>query len=1036
MLSRVAAVMALRTHNRRGVTGSSGRRREGRESEPQRPNMSRRVFASAVLLVMMMCCGSGAAAVEQARAAVDPFKGTTPISFANWKEFNEDGSKITSLRVPVLVEVGDDVFAVAEAQCGERNGAGICAGIVSKHLDISGYSMDISTSDISLSCMQLVDTAENNVGTTEVLRPTTLVIEDSVYMLVGNQSRTTPPVEGTNERGLLLVKGTAKVDGGNNKKLVWNETHLVKPQGKGASVSLTELIGGGGSGAVMRDGALVFPMQAKKNDGTNVLLSMRLDPSGNKWELPFEAPGEGCRDPTLVKWEEDKDDERLFMMAHCAGGYYDVHMSILDGGNWNGHVKPITRVWGNSHNRSGHGVQSGSTTAIIEGKNVMLITAPVYENDNGKGRLHLWVTDNARVYDVGPVSREGDDAAASSLLMKDNNKELISLYENKKSDGSYNLVAVSLTEKLERIKEVVKKWKYLDGALKTCRSGSSGTVDLPTKGMCNGRVPTNRLVGFLSGNFSENAWRDEYLGVNATVTNGEKRVPNGWTFKGPGAWAEWPVGDMGQTVPYYFANTEFTLVATVSIHEVPKEDSIPLMGVRMNDTDSTVLFGLSYTHEKKWLAISEGAGDPEDFDIVKWEPNKTYQVVLKMNDEEWSVFVDKKEIHNMRYDEKLFNSHRISHFYIGGDSKHRSATGGHVTVTNVMLYNEELFGNDLRKLRTSKVNIPSLGVEKQPTEQVASTEVSVASESWSEESASHEELAEDDPDEEEEEIVDHPVPAASSSEAAAGSSVSELATATESAGDSRQEENAQLSEGETFQQATLNEDNGSMQRDSEVQTQDPQTEEPTEATDFETSPESNDAQPPEEEEEANDRSGESTSPVGVPLSMETVTAPADGEHQVQQKVELSAENNDVRSTGTGTTGTERSLSLEVGDGNSERTMGSDSSLTPSESDAETTSAENTDNISRNEGDEVSFEDSKQVPQTFDTAPGNTNTTPGETAIPSESNATTPSDTEILLEHAHYGDLAAMALIAESTVHVCVSRVLLLLLGLWGTAALC
>ncbi|RNC54062.1 trans-sialidase [Trypanosoma cruzi] len=64
MLSRVAAVKAPRTHNRRCVTGSSGRRREGRESEPQRPNMSRHLFYSAVpllLVVTWMCCGSGAA---------------------------------------------------------------------------------------------------------------------------------------------------------------------------------------------------------------------------------------------------------------------------------------------------------------------------------------------------------------------------------------------------------------------------------------------------------------------------------------------------------------------------------------------------------------------------------------------------------------------------------------------------------------------------------------------------------------------------------------------------------------------------------------------------------------------------------------------------------------------------------------------------------------------------------------------------------------------------------------------------------------
>ncbi|KAF8285756.1 trans-sialidase, putative, partial [Trypanosoma cruzi] len=66
MLSRAAAVKAPRTHNRRRVTGSSGRRREGRESELQRPNMSRRVFTFTVLLLpfMMICCGSGAVPTE------------------------------------------------------------------------------------------------------------------------------------------------------------------------------------------------------------------------------------------------------------------------------------------------------------------------------------------------------------------------------------------------------------------------------------------------------------------------------------------------------------------------------------------------------------------------------------------------------------------------------------------------------------------------------------------------------------------------------------------------------------------------------------------------------------------------------------------------------------------------------------------------------------------------------------------------------------------------------------------------------------
>ncbi|EKG01283.1 trans-sialidase, putative, partial [Trypanosoma cruzi] len=879
-----------------------------------------------------------------------------------------------------------------------------------------------------------------------ITRPTTLVLGESVYMLLGNQNHKKPPVEGTNERCLSLVKGTLTDEVGNNKKIRWNETHVVKPQGKGASLSLAELIGGGGSGAVMRDGTLVFPMQAKDKDGTSVLLSMSFDPSKNKWELPQITPGNGCRDPTLAKWKEDEDDERLFMMAHCAGGYYDVYESTPNGGNWNKLGEPINRVWGNSHNRSGYGVPSGFTTAIIEEKKVMLITAPVYAKDDnekgGKGRLHLWVTDNARVYDVGPVSRKDDDAAASSLLLNSgkDNKELISLYENKKSDGAYNLVAVRLTEKLERIKEVVKTWRDLDSALKTCSSGSSTTVDFRTKGMCNGPVPTDELVGFLSGNFSDGTWRDEYLGVNAKVHGpAEKRreVPNGLTFKGPGAGAVWPVGDMGQTVPYYFANNEFTLVATVSIHEVPQSGSspAPLIGVRMNDTKGTVLFGLSYTHGKKWLAIAEGAGNTED--VGDWEPNKTYQVGLQMDDDEWTVIVDGKEIHRKSYNQRLFDFHRISHFYIGGDSKHQSAAGGHVTVTNVMLYKEELQRTELRELNASKVTIPSLSAEKQPTGQVTSTDVSVAPESRSEESASYEELTEGDRVKQEENSADDLAPAASSSEAAAGSSVPEPAIAVEIAENSLQKDNAQFSGGETSQQFTPHEGSESMQRGSDVQTQDPQSEESTEFADVEGFSESNDAQQPVKDGGTNDRSGKSTSSVGASSDMDTATETVDSEQQVQQSTELSTENEGPRSTGTGTTDAEQSLILEARDGNSERTMSSDSSLTPSKSDAENTSAEDTDNISRTERAEVSSEEGKEAPQTVDTAPASSITAPGKTKIPSESNATAPSDTDILLEKGQFGELAAIYITGDSTVHGCVSRVLLLLpLGLWGIAALC
>ncbi|RNC33058.1 trans-sialidase [Trypanosoma cruzi] len=113
MLSRVAAVKAPRTHNRRRVTGSSGRRREGRESEPPRPNMSRHLFHFVLLLlVVMVCGGSGTVTADEVEESAEP-------KFV-WKGITEGaGVTVDSLGAPGLLKVGSDVFAVAEAQCKE-----------------------------------------------------------------------------------------------------------------------------------------------------------------------------------------------------------------------------------------------------------------------------------------------------------------------------------------------------------------------------------------------------------------------------------------------------------------------------------------------------------------------------------------------------------------------------------------------------------------------------------------------------------------------------------------------------------------------------------------------------------------------------------------------------------------------------------------------------------------------------------------------------------------------------------------------------
>ncbi|PWV16044.1 putative trans-sialidase, Group VIII [Trypanosoma cruzi] len=955
MLSRVAAVMAPRTHNRRRVTGSSGRRGRGREREQQRPNITRHLFHSAVLLLLVVLCGSGAAHAVQPKTDVDPFTGigwTSP----QWEGSTEGNEKFFSLRVPSLVEVNSAVFVVAEAQCKEDDEGCSRAGIASRRLDLTDDKpTEILTTNTSLLMPFPKGAATGTAKAKESMRPTTVVAGDSVYMLLRNQSFTTSVGKSATARdwGLLLVKGS--VSGGNG--ITWNETHAVTfGNDEYAAKFLTQLVSGGGSGIKTKDGTLMFPMQATKKENTS-LLSMRFDKSEKKWKLSRQTVSDGCRDPTIVEWGKE---DRLLMMASCEQGYRDVYGSTVSGVDWYPYGETLTRVWGNSHNRTGYGVQNGFIKVTIEDKDVMLVTLPVYPKDNResnkeKGRLHLWLTDNARVYDVGPISREADDAAASSLLMKSGNEKLISVYEKKKSDdGSYSLVAVSLGKQLERIKSMVKKWKDLDGALKKCSSGSSATVDLPTKGMCNGPVPTDGLVGFLSGNFSENTWRDEYLCVNATVKNGERRVPNGWTFKGSRAGAVWPVGDMGQTVPYYFANNKFTLVATVSIHEVPQSGSpISLMGVRMNDTSSTVLFGLSYTHERKWeFTLPNGASEDYEYDEYdeyyefnkNWQPNTTHQVMLQMEVNEWDVYVDGRQVYSGHYNGDLFEEHRISHFYFGAENKEGSESS-HVTVSNVLLYNRTISTDEIALLSTSKVPIPNPGEESRSVPEKTTNSAAQAP------SPEVKKASQDEEEEKTQEVEEAPWPQ-SSVKASEGSHA------------------AAVSSGDRGSHGTR------------------------------------------EEETERDGSGELAPP---PASSSVSTASHLGSDGMGVR-----ESTSLQEEVPPHPGTEVIPKADV-----ERPIHEEEATSP-EGATERQTQETTAPLVENE-------DSEDV----GTASGNTSTLPGETKIPSGSNATAPSGTGILLENGHFEELAGMALFAESTMHGCVSRVLLLLLlGLWGAAALC
>ncbi|RNF03286.1 trans-sialidase, partial [Trypanosoma cruzi] len=516
MLSRVAAVKAPHTQNRRRVTGSSGRRREGGESERQRPNMSRRVFASAVLLllVVLMCCGTGEAAAAVFKQSSDP-------KF-QWKGITDGDVTVESLGAPGLLKVGSGVFAVAEAQC-KKDGDDTFTGIASRLVTIK----DDKTPEEALKDARVIQVLEEGTSTegkkkVDVSRPTTVVDESNIYMLVGKHSRNAGGQEsGAAQSGLFLVKGTVSGEDESNKQIDWKDTNAVPTKPFGEHDSSMQLIGSGGSGVKMKDGTLVFPLEGTMKDGTEEdgktvsLILYSLDTEN--WTLSKGMSDDGCSDPSVVEWEV-----KLMMMTACGDGRRRVYESDDKGNTWTETPGTLSRVWSSKQEGEGKAVGSGFITATFgdgdDEKNVMLVTLPVYakenQKENEKGVLHLWLTDNTHIVDIGPVSGKDDDAAASALLHKssesgDKKEELIALYEKKKvgdEKPSNSLWSVLLTEQLQRVKDVLATWKKVDEHVSGLCSSESAVQARSTESACKNTKITAGLVGFLSGNFSENTW--------------------------------------------------------------------------------------------------------------------------------------------------------------------------------------------------------------------------------------------------------------------------------------------------------------------------------------------------------------------------------------------------------------------------------------------------------------------------------------------------------------------------------------------------
>ncbi|EAN91337.1 trans-sialidase, putative [Trypanosoma cruzi] len=1002
--------------------------------------MSRHLFHSAVLLLLlMMCSGSGAASAE----ASNPRNG---IIFKGGDLFNDPETEnlvqaFGSFRAPSLVYVNGVVVATVEAHYTNTTDKKSCVSLAAKSMKCDGGEWTNGTAIVF---------DHYDVKIDRLLSPTTFVNgnNDETNALVGGYGKSTAPLTEVTGDGYwaprIAAGGLIPHDDDDEEKKEFNwgiKSTSGVPYDIWGDYSTNpkrfkQFLGGGGAGIRMEEESrYVLPIQALTNDGKNVSLVILAKGFTYGWEFSNGTSDEGCIQPAVLEWK----DKSLLMMTSCEDGSRRVYLSSTMGNRWTEEYDTLSRVWGNSLKRTGHGVQGGFVSATIDEQKVILVSQPVYSGEEGKqetGRLHLWLTDMQRIHDVGPISAENENVAASTLLYataeapslegeeEKEEKKLYCSYEVAAAeDGKYNIAFVDLTEKLEDMRKVLAAWKEKDAQIAK-EYGCGNEKDANERRDCDDGDLTKGLVGLLSNKSTKSTWADEYLCVNATVHGKVESTPDGGlTFKGPGAWAEWPVGGMGQNVPYHFANSRFTLVATVSIDKAPETGSspIPLMGVRMNDAQGTVLFGLSYTHDKKWRIIFNGSRLtlPAHDENAGWEANTKYHVVLQMDyNNGLFVYVDGKRIcdtddyevediyksfsHKLQ---KLLSSHSISHFYIGGDGKSNSGNV-HVTVCNVLLYNRLLKDNELNPLKKRNVAAAPEAEVSAPKGAPQNSHLSQPSEKDATPSPQKQDLSPEKSKNEKHSAGSGQAPSADP----AGSSTS--------AAEGKVEDVASGSVGSASSfSPTAGEDSPQKARETDVSSGEDHFESEQEHSSLSV------VQPMTEQAEE--------VVVATPQRKTTEERP---QHSTLSDASEDVEESSFHSAPL--TSDEQTVDPEERKDTNPHTAVGASSGPDSFHSTEVTPVDGATAAHEPSTDPETAQGHDEVLDGDDAAPGNTSTAPGKNKIPSESNATSLSEHGILLENGQF-DLSAMTLIGDSTVHGCVSRVLLLLLlGLWGTAALC
>ncbi|EKF28864.1 trans-sialidase, putative, partial [Trypanosoma cruzi marinkellei] len=203
---------------------------------------------------------------------------------------------------------------------------------------------------------------------------------------------------------------------------------------------------------------------------------------------------------------------------------------------------------------------------------------------------------------------------ASTLLYSDGNLHLL----QRRGNGEGRVTSLSrLTEELSAIKSVLSNWVQKDIFFSSLS------------------MPTACLVAVLSDAANNDTWNDEYLCLNATVMNA-KKVKYELQLTGFESRAIRPVDTRGDKVRHVFLSHKCEVVASVTIEEAPSGNT-PLLTAMLANTASNLAMERSCSHNKKWEMAFEGTTTTQS---GSWERKKEYQVVLMLQGNKASVYID------------------------------------------------------------------------------------------------------------------------------------------------------------------------------------------------------------------------------------------------------------------------------------------------------------------------------------------------------------------------------------------------------------